>query len=72
MDRDMLWRWDHVLKTHPNGMRFACFGEEGELLAVNEYYRYVPSLGGYFWSLGAELELVLEEVSSLMRKRKVR
>lgn len=41
MDRDMLWRWDQVLKTHPNGMRFACFGEEGDLLAVNEYYRYV-------------------------------
>ena len=45
MDRDMLWRWDHVLKTHPNGMRFACFGEEGELLAVNEYYRCVRSSG---------------------------
>jgi hypothetical protein len=41
MDRDMLWRWDQVLKTHPNGMRFSCFGEEGELLATNEYYRYV-------------------------------
>ena len=40
-DRDMLWRWDHVLPTHPNGMRFACFGEEGELLAVNEYFRSV-------------------------------
>lgn len=41
MDRDMLWRWDQVLKTHPNGMRFSCFGEEGELLATNEYYRCV-------------------------------
>ncbi len=40
MDRDMLWRWDQVLKTHPNGMRFSCFGEEGELLATNEYFRY--------------------------------
>lgn len=39
MDRDMLWRWDQVLKTHPNGMRFACFDGEGELLAVNEYFR---------------------------------
>lgn len=39
-DRDMLWRWDHVLPTHPNGMRFACFGADGELLAVNEYFRY--------------------------------
>jgi hypothetical protein len=36
----MLWRWDQVLKTHPNGMRFSCFGEEGELLATNEYFRY--------------------------------
>lgn len=41
LDRDMLWRWDQVLRTHPNGMRFACFGEEGELLAVNEYFRLV-------------------------------
>lgn len=39
MDRDMLWRWDQVLKTHPNGMRFSCFGEDGELLATNEYFR---------------------------------
>ncbi|CAE6455060.1 unnamed protein product [Rhizoctonia solani] len=38
MDRDMLWRWDQVLKTHPNGMRFSVFGEEGELLATNEYF----------------------------------
>lgn len=44
MDRDMLWRWDQVLKTHPNGMRFSCFSEEGELLATNEYY----SVGGGF------------------------
>lgn len=44
MDRDMLWRWDQVLKTHPNGMRFSCFGEEGELLATNEYF----SVGGGF------------------------
>ncbi|VDB97096.1 unnamed protein product [Peniophora sp. CBMAI 1063] len=43
-DRDMLWRWDHVLPTHPNGMRFACFGADGELLAVNEYF----SVGGGF------------------------
>lgn len=39
MDRDMLWRWDQVLKTHPNGMRFSVFGEDGELLATNEYFR---------------------------------
>lgn len=38
-ERDMVWRWDEVLKTHPNGMRFAVFGQEGELLATNEYFR---------------------------------
>ncbi|KAI0731246.1 L-serine ammonia-lyase [Earliella scabrosa] len=42
MDRDMVWRWDQVLKTHPNGMRFSVFGENGELLATNEYFRYAP------------------------------
>lgn len=41
MDRDMLWRWDEVLKTHPNGMRFSVFGKDGDLLATNEYFRYV-------------------------------
>lgn len=40
----MLWRWDQVLKTHPNGMRFSCFGENGDLLATNEYF----SVGGGF------------------------
>ncbi|KJA25672.1 hypothetical protein HYPSUDRAFT_84980 [Hypholoma sublateritium FD-334 SS-4] len=44
MDRDMLWRWDQVLKTHPNGMRFSCFDEDGTLLATNEYF----SVGGGF------------------------
>ncbi|KAN0088511.1 Serine dehydratase alpha chain domain containing protein [Tylopilus felleus] len=44
MDRDMLWRWDQVLKTHPNGMRFSCFGQDGDLLATNEYF----SVGGGF------------------------
>lgn len=39
MDRDMLWRWDEVLKTHPNGMRFSCFDGNGDLLATNEYFR---------------------------------
>ncbi|KZT70752.1 L-serine ammonia-lyase [Daedalea quercina L-15889] len=43
-ERDMVWRWDEVLKTHPNGMRFSVFGEEGELLATNEYF----SVGGGF------------------------
>ncbi|KAG8748385.1 hypothetical protein FRC10_005932 [Ceratobasidium sp. 414] len=36
MNKDMLWRWDQVLKTHPNGMRFSAFGEDGELLATND------------------------------------
>ncbi|KAL5536927.1 hypothetical protein ACEPAF_750 [Sanghuangporus sanghuang] len=44
MDRDMLWRWDKVLKTHPNGMRFSVFDKEGDLLATNEYF----SVGGGF------------------------
>lgn len=35
----MIWRWDEVLKTHPNGMRFSVFGQEGDLLATNEYFR---------------------------------
>ncbi|GLB43453.1 putative L-serine ammonia-lyase [Lyophyllum shimeji] len=44
IERDMVWHWDRVLKTHPNGMRFSVFGEEGELLATNEYF----SVGGGF------------------------
>ncbi|EJD07550.1 L-serine ammonia-lyase [Fomitiporia mediterranea MF3/22] len=44
MDRDMLWRWDQVLKTHPNGMRFSVFDAGGALLATNEYF----SVGGGF------------------------
>ncbi|KIK61547.1 hypothetical protein GYMLUDRAFT_42544 [Collybiopsis luxurians FD-317 M1] len=44
MDRDMLWRWDQVLPTHPNGMRFSAFDADGTLLATNEYY----SVGGGF------------------------
>ncbi|KAG8878551.1 hypothetical protein FRB98_006091 [Tulasnella sp. 332] len=44
MDKDMVWRFDQVLKTHPNGMRFSAFGPEGELLATNEYF----SVGGGF------------------------
>jgi hypothetical protein len=43
-DRDMLWRWDQVLKTHPNGMRFSCFDGDGNMLATNEYF----SVGGGF------------------------
>jgi len=39
MNRDMLWRWDQVLSTHPNGMRFSVFDENGDLLATNEYFR---------------------------------
>jgi Serine dehydratase beta chain len=37
----MLWRYDQVLKTHPNGMRFSVFDEAGDLLATNEYFRFV-------------------------------
>ncbi|KAH8832579.1 serine dehydratase alpha chain-domain-containing protein [Flagelloscypha sp. PMI_526] len=44
IDRDMLWRWDQVLKTHPNGMRFSVFDKDGDLLATNEYF----SVGGGF------------------------
>jgi len=44
MNRDMLWRWDQVLSTHPNGMRFSVFDENGDLLATNEYF----SVGGGF------------------------
>jgi hypothetical protein len=44
MDKDMLWRYDVVLKTHPNGMRFSCFDQDGTLLATNEYF----SVGGGF------------------------
>jgi hypothetical protein len=39
IDRDMLWRWDQVLKTHPNGMRFSAFSDNGDMLATNEYFR---------------------------------
>ncbi len=35
---------DQVLKTHPNGMRFSCYDEDGTLLATNEYF----SVGGGF------------------------
>ncbi|KAG6890293.1 hypothetical protein C0995_009499 [Termitomyces sp. Mi166 len=44
IERDMVWHWDRVLKTHPNGMRFSVFGYDGELLATNEYF----SVGGGF------------------------
>ena len=37
----MVWRWDEVLKTHPNGMRFSVFDGNGDLLAMNEYFRFV-------------------------------
>jgi hypothetical protein len=54
MDRDMRWRWDQVLKTHPNGMRFAVFDEDGEMLAMNEYFRYGRELSSYPWLLMPE------------------
>ena len=40
-DRDMIWRYDQVLRTHPNGMRFSVFDEVGDMLATNEYFRWV-------------------------------
>ncbi|KAK4048039.1 hypothetical protein OIV83_005073 [Microbotryomycetes sp. JL201] len=43
MDRDMLWT-NEPLPTHPNGLRFSVFDEEGTLLATNDYY----SVGGGF------------------------
>lgn len=44
MERNMVWRFDQVLPTHPNGMRFSVFDRNGDLLATNEYY----SVGGGF------------------------
>jgi hypothetical protein len=29
----------HAMQTHPNGMRFSAFGDNGDLLATNEYFR---------------------------------
>ncbi|KAL8276426.1 hypothetical protein RQP46_011178 [Phenoliferia psychrophenolica] len=43
MDKDMIWRVE-PLATHPNGMRFSVYDEEGDLIAVNEYF----SVGGGF------------------------
>lgn len=48
MQRDMVWRFDQVLPTHPNGMRFSVFDGSGDLLATNEYF----SVGGGFGELG--------------------
>lgn len=42
-DRDMVWRYDQVLPTHPNGMRFSVFDEAGDMLATNEYFRLVTT-----------------------------
>ena len=56
MDKDMVWRWDQVLKIHPNGMRFSVFGEGGDLLATNEYFRYVNDTT---YLLGIPRQLVL-------------
>ncbi|CDZ98003.1 Serine dehydratase-like, alpha subunit [Phaffia rhodozyma] len=43
MDKDMIWNMT-PLPTHPNGMRFSVFDNEGDLLATNEYF----SVGGGF------------------------
>lgn len=42
-NRDMIWRYDQVLPSHPNGMRFSVFDETGDLLATNEYFRCVTA-----------------------------
>lgn len=47
MQRDMVWRFDQVLPTHPNGMRFSVFDKQGDLVATNEYF----SVGGGFGEL---------------------
>lgn len=61
--RDMLWRYDQILKTHPNGMRFSAFGADGDLLATNEYFRYVLILIPHV-SLPIPPPLASEAVSS--------
>ncbi|KAK4049106.1 hypothetical protein OIO90_005576 [Microbotryomycetes sp. JL221] len=43
MDRDMIWT-NEPLPTHPNGLRFSVFDDQGTLLATNDYY----SVGGGF------------------------
>ncbi|GAA5928867.1 uncharacterized protein JCM15063_003989 [Sporobolomyces koalae] len=41
--KDMLWTME-PLPTHPNGMRFSVFDDQGDLLATNTYF----SVGGGF------------------------
>ncbi|KDN52980.1 L-serine ammonia-lyase [Tilletiaria anomala UBC 951] len=43
-DKDLEWHWDKRLPLHSNGMRMTVFDQEGDLLAVNDYY----SIGGGF------------------------
>ena len=62
MDRDMLWRWDQVLKTHPNGIRFSVFGQDGELLATNEYFRYART---FFWLLLVHTQKIILNARSV-------
>ncbi len=72
MDRDMLWRWDQVLKTHPNGMRFSVFGADGDLLATNEYFRLSDFCLLYTISSLIQFIIALAEDSWSMTRRKVR
>lgn len=60
MDKDMLWRWDQVLKTHPNGMRFSVFDKDGTLLATNEYFRWV------FFACARSLGLIMMDAISVL------
>lgn len=44
LSTDVRWNWDRQLPEHPNGLSFSVYNEEGDLLAVNEYF----SIGGGF------------------------
>ncbi|ELU43588.1 L-serine dehydratase [Rhizoctonia solani AG-1 IA] len=54
-----------VLKTHPNGMRFSVFGEEGELLATNEYFRKPKVSRGPINTPGHECHMLTVEPARL-------
>ncbi|KAG0082637.1 hypothetical protein BGZ93_010614 [Podila epicladia] len=42
--KDLVFHYFESLPQHPNGMRFCCFDDQGDLLATNEYF----SIGGGF------------------------
>ncbi|KAJ3323982.1 hypothetical protein HDV06_000958 [Boothiomyces sp. JEL0866] len=43
-DKHLIFRFTETLPAHPNGMRFSCFDDQGELIATNEFF----SIGGGF------------------------